>query len=165
MQLRWRELLETVGIVAVVASLIFVGYQIQQDHDIARSQLGSETFVMLDNIYEARYDPVLASAYVKMLDSPEELTKVEVFQLNSHLQAMAQIFFRECYLTRRDVFTECEELIRSHIPLYFGNKYAQIWWEGSMMKSFLPEWVDEEISKVDPNTESQRIEAIIEKLK
>ena len=165
MQLRWRDLIETVGIASLIASLVFVGYQIQQDRDIARSQLGSETFVMLDSIYEARYDPLLAAVYVKMLDSPEELTTVEAFQINSHLQAIAQILFRECYLTRRGVFTECEELILSHIPLYFGNAYAQIWWEGSLMKSFLPEWVDEEISKIDPDTESQRIRGILQRLK
>ena len=159
-QLRWRELFEGVGVTAIVASLIFVGYQIQQDHDIARSQLGSETFAMLGQIYEARSGPELSEIYFKMLDSPEELSTVEMLRVNNYLQSVTQLFFRECFLMRRNVFIECEDLIRSHVPLFFGNAYAKKWWEGSMMKRYLPEWVDEEISRVDPQAEIERIEEI-----
>jgi len=153
-------LFEPVGLAAIVASLVFVGYQIQQDHEIARSQLSSETIVMLAAIYETMSESDFSDVYVKMLDSPENLSTSEMVQINSHLQAVSQIFFRECFLMRGGVFGECEELIRSHIPLFFGNKYAQTWWEGSLMKAFLPDWVDEEISKLDPDTEMQRIEAV-----
>ena len=35
----WKYLVEIVGITAIVASLIFVGIQIQQDQRVARSQV------------------------------------------------------------------------------------------------------------------------------
>lgn len=35
---KWKDLLETVGFVALIASLIFVGLQIRQDHTLARAQ-------------------------------------------------------------------------------------------------------------------------------
>ena len=159
-ELSWRELFEGIGVAAIVASLIFVGYQIQQDRNIARSQLGSETFAMFGQIYEARYGPELSEIYVKMLESPDELSTVEMLRVNNYLQSVTQLFFRECYLMRRSVFVECEELIRSHVPLFFGNAYAKKWWKGSMMKRILPGWVDEEISRVDPQAELERIEEI-----
>jgi hypothetical protein len=35
---RWKDLLEAVGFTALIASLIFVGLQIRQDHTIAQAQ-------------------------------------------------------------------------------------------------------------------------------
>ena len=36
---KWKEIAEAIGIVAIVASLVFVGLQIRQDDDIARLEL------------------------------------------------------------------------------------------------------------------------------
>jgi hypothetical protein len=38
----WNEIAELVGIAAIVASLVFVGLQMRQDHVFARSELGSD---------------------------------------------------------------------------------------------------------------------------
>jgi hypothetical protein len=159
-QLRWKELFETIGLAAIVASLVFVGYQVRQDRAIARAQLGSESIFLLNATYEVMYDPGFSEAYAKMLDNPGGLSTSEMLQINYRLESITGIFFRECYLVRRGVFVGCESLIRTHIPLFFGNKYAQMWWEGSTFKPLLPGWVDEEISKLDPNTEMRKIEAI-----
>jgi len=35
---QWKDLLEAIGFVALIASLVFVGLQIRQDHTIARAQ-------------------------------------------------------------------------------------------------------------------------------
>ena len=59
-----------------------------------------------------------------------------------------------------DRFRECEEMARTNIPLFFGNRYAQSWWEGSKMRPILPNWMDAEIKALDPGTELQRIESV-----
>jgi len=38
----WKETAELVGIAAIVASLVFVGFQLRQEHKIARSEVWSE---------------------------------------------------------------------------------------------------------------------------
>jgi hypothetical protein len=35
---QWRDILEAIGFVILIASLIFVGLQIRQDHGIAQAQ-------------------------------------------------------------------------------------------------------------------------------
>ena len=35
----WKNILEVVGIIAIVASLLFVGYQLQQDRQLAAAQV------------------------------------------------------------------------------------------------------------------------------
>ena len=163
-QLRWKELFEVVGLAAIVASLVFVGFQIRQDRVIARSELASGTADVLLSIQEMMADPEYARVYAKMLDQPEDLSVEEMLQINRTLQMVSTLFFRECYLTDRGVFVECDGLIRSHMPLYFGNKYAQAWWKDSYMKPNLPNWVSEEIAGLDPDTERQRLEKVKEGL-
>ena len=115
---------------------------------------------MIIETYESMYDPELSRTYAKMLESPDDLTVEEMLQLNSRLEAVTELFFRECYLVRRGVFNECEEMARLNIPLFFGNRYAQSWWEGSKMRPRLPNWMDAEIKALDPGAELQRIESV-----
>jgi len=47
----WKDIAELVGIAAIVASLIFVGVQVQQDRQIAQAQAAAD---MLENGLESR---------------------------------------------------------------------------------------------------------------
>ena len=44
---RWRDLFELVGLLSVVASLIFVGIQLRQDQVLARAELASGSFTVM----------------------------------------------------------------------------------------------------------------------
>ena len=83
-----------------------------------------------------------------------------MMQINNRLDAVTDLFYRECYLVRRCVFANCDKMIRAYIPRFFGNEYAQKWWKAHPGKSYLPDWIDEEISKLDPETEMRIIEDI-----
>ena len=124
----WKEVLEGIGILSIVVSLVFVGLQIRQEQEIARAQLGSETSELVSAIYLTMTDPAFASTYTKMLHQPEQLTPEEMVQVNGILASVAEMFFRECYLLDRGVFTECHSFIDIHGERFFGNKYAQSWW-------------------------------------
>lgn len=159
-QFRWKEWIEAIGIATIVASLVFVGYQIQQDRAIARAQLGSETHTLINAVYEAMYDPEFSDVYAKMLEDSDSLSLSEMLQVNNRLNAVTDLFFRECYLVRRGVFANCDQMIRANVPRFFGNEYAQKWWKAQPQRSLLPEWLDEEILKVDPKTDMRIIEDI-----
>jgi hypothetical protein len=70
----WKDIAELIGIVAIVASLIFVGLQLKQSHEIAASQ-----------IYQDRTSATVA-AITAMMASPEltsGLAKLESDQLDT----------------------------------------------------------------------------------
>ena len=151
-QRSWKELFETVGLIAVVASLIFVGQQLRQDHVIARSQLGAETFERLEAIHVLKGASEFSEAYAKMLIEPERLTDSERVQLDSMYQMLVNIWVRECYLVARGIYVECGNAIRMQIRRYFGNRYAKSWWKANGASEgiyTLPEWVDSEIENAD----------------
>ena len=154
-QIRWKERAELLGLIAIVASLIFVGLQIRQEQVIARSQLGSETFERLTDRDLLLADPEFAKAWVKMLTSPDDLTDAEMVQINGFLGIVLNSWVRECYLMQRGVFAECSYVVRVTIGL-FGSKYAKSWWNINKPPSGatypLPEWVDTAINELDPDS-------------
>ncbi len=84
-----KEKIELVGIIAVVLSLLFVGYEIRQNTIVARAaayqSIGVATASVLDNTaHDLRYQEI----YLK---SPEELTQAEWGQLVSKMNAWARL--------------------------------------------------------------------------
>lgn len=148
---------QVIGMAAVIASLIFVGLEMQQDQRLVRSELGSQSFENSVALELVAADPAMASAFLIMQERPEDLTPEQEILVNSVLFSAKLLMNRECYLVNRNVFVECEGLVRSMAARYFSNDYAQFWWKNDPLlrqtNGYLPAWVDEEIEKVAPNKE------------
>jgi len=72
-----REWLEVIGLFSVVASLVFVGLQMKQSHEIAQSQASqARTAMSVETIVSTAENPLFTSAWAKMQtgeeQSPEE---------------------------------------------------------------------------------------------
>ena len=164
----FEKWVETFGILAVIASLLFVGFQIRQDHIIARSVLGSESFSKISEAFQTMADPNFSFIYAKMLKNPESLTNSEMLSLNTFYLQLTASFSRACYLVERGVFSGCEEEIRDMGPLFFSNKYAQNWWKiigPSVDASSLPKWIDSYIANLDTNVELENLHKLRKSLK
>ena len=159
---KFNEIAELVGIVAIVASLVFVGLQMRQDHVIARSELGAGSFESLALLRQEMTESEFAATYAKMLEQPEQLTTMEQLQVNAYLDAAKFLIIRECYLVVREIFTECDVLVRQYGPYFFGSRYAQTWWrlQSPQNLTFLEGWVDDEISSIDPEYNLKELRAI-----
>lgn len=159
-----KSAIEITGIFAIVASLIFVGFQLQQDRVIARSELTSESFQIISSIQDSLTDPDLAATFTKMLHEPEELSFQEKVQIDNLLRRVVGAYTRECYLKGRGILGECDAIIRATAPHYFGNAYGQAWYrlygpkgrEDDEMFPF-PNWAESEIQNLDSNLYRQRI--------
>ncbi len=150
----WKDLFEAVGLVAIVASLIFVGLQIRQEHTIARTELANGTADHKVRLDEMLSESELAAVYAKMLLAPDELSLAEKIQLHALLHTVNEIFLRECYIKARGLYEECSDIIRALIPYYFGNDYAQRWWRDNRPSTLyaLPAWVDDEITDLEKDS-------------
>lgn len=160
----WKDVAELVGIAAIVASLVFVGLQMRQDRVFARSELGAASFESLASLRQLMIDPEFAATYAKMLERPEQLTAAEQLQVNAYLDAAKFLIVRECYLKERGIFTECEIMVRQYGPYFFGNSYAQSWWQlqSPSELNFLPAWVNDEITGIDSEHNLGELRAIQE---
>lgn len=160
----WKDSAELVGIAAIVASLVFVGLQMRQDRIHARAELGAGSFESLASLRLELTSSEFAATYAKVLERPEQLTTAERLQINGYLDAVKLLIIRECYLKEREVFTECEVIVREYGPYFFGNRYAQSWWklQSPQELTFLPGWVDTEITAIDPGLNLRQLQALQE---
>ncbi len=158
----WKDVAEMIGIASIVASLVFVGLEMRQDHIVARSQLAAGTFENLAALRQEMTGPEFAATYARMLEQQEQLSTAEQLQVNAYLDAVKLLMIRECYLLERDIFTECSVFVLEYGPYFFGNSYAQTWWQLQSPRelSFLPGWVDDEISSIDPEYNLKELQAI-----
>jgi len=81
----WRSAAELIGVSAIVASLVFVGIQVQQDRDLAQVS----TFVSIADSANALSELVQAHSdvWVRGLNG-DELTKSELAVFISMVQAV-----------------------------------------------------------------------------
>lgn len=159
----WKDAFEAIGLVAIVASLVFVGFQLRQDQMIARAELTSNSFELMIALHQKMLDPEFASTFAKMLDRSEDLSLQEMVQIDSLLGAVRTLYIRECYLQARGIFVECEAIVQETVEKYFGNWYAQSWSLLNKPRDIdvlgsLPDWIDAKIESLDPNDYRRMIE-------
>ena len=161
----WKDVFEMIGLIAIVASLIFVGIQLRQEHVIARSELTSQSFELLVALDQNLLSPEFAATYAKMLDQSEPLSLEEMVQIDSLLRTVITMYQRECYLKARGIFVECDAIVQSTLSKYFGNWYGQSWWrlnrpelweEGDL--GSVPNWIDDAIEGLDQDAYQRMIE-------
>ena len=126
-----KETAELIGIAAIVASLIFVGLQLQQDRLLVRSEVGAVSLEFAATVHLAMIDPDISDPWAKMLDQPQNLTPSERLRIDGYLDAVRSVMLRECYLMAMEVFVECDGLVRGLAEKYFANEYAQTWWRNN----------------------------------
>ena len=144
----WKDIAELVGIAAIVASLLFVGLQMQQDRHLVRAELAAQTYTNFADLDLARSDGSVSAAFAKAISNPRELTLQEKLQIESQLQAFVSLLRRECFLVSIEVFVECEGVVDGGAPALFSNAYAQSWWASNHVRLRLPDWVNDKISRI-----------------
>ncbi len=107
----------------------------------------------------------LATIYAKVLDGSDELSTEEAIRLSSFYHTITGLFLRECHYVYRGIYDECDALIGAYVSRYFGNRFAQAWWEVNKPPPndpafTLPDWVDAEIERVGKESDKAKIEQL-----
>ncbi len=159
----WKELFESIGLLAVFFSLIFVAFQIRQDQQLTRSELGAGSTELSAEIAMMALESEFQKTFFKMINQPDQLTGDEIVEVGFFLQALKVLFIRECYLVDRGVFVECESTIRGNLRSYFENEFAKTWWkQNDTPNIFIPDWVSGEVAVLDANGNRRRLEELRE---
>ena len=147
----WKKLAESAGILAIVVGLFFVYEELRLSREIARAEMSAATNGLLFELDALERDPVFAATLLKSNENPEDLTAVERLQLNSLLNGVLEVYFRERYNYQRGIFEEWTSLIELSAPKYFARGYGQAYW--NVQKRRLPEDVVAAVDEVLKNVE------------
>ena len=126
--IQWLMVTSHLGI---LAGLILVGVQINQDNELTRLQIFSDTTTSRIQMHEALMGDNPAPVVMKSLTHPEDLTLEDLRIMDAYLLAAVNEERRRMVLEENGLqVTAVEE--EDLLLFYFGNKFAQAWWQQFM---------------------------------
>jgi len=161
------EWLQVIGSFGLLAGLILVALQIQQNTILVRAELVSNASDAWINIDASKQSENFASVLAKSIVNPQELTTAEILELDGYLFTYIDQLDRDRDLYDLGVFdTPPEALVRGSLSDYFGNEFARAWWVETKWKCELNivEAFDREIENISVSQDIDYIERIKSRL-
>ncbi len=161
------EWLQVIGSFGVLAGLILVALQIQQNTVLVRAELVSNASDAWINIDASKQSENFASVLAKSIVNPQELTTAEILELDGYLFTYIDQLDRDRDLYDLGVFdTPPEALVRGSLSDYFGNEFARAWWVETKWKFALDivEAIDREMENISVSQDIDYIERIKSRL-
>jgi hypothetical protein len=150
----WTKWLELAVNLSVVAGIVLLALEINQNSRIVRAQLESEAasgWIAIDASKQSeRFSATLAHA----IESPEELSLAEMVELDGYLFTYIDQLSRHRALLELGLVDQpVAAMIDGSIRDFMGNRYAQAWWAETKNKFSreLVGLVDERLSTVSPD--------------
>jgi hypothetical protein len=135
---------EIVGVVAIIASLIYVAVQIRQNTDIARATIVHETSVSFSRFHELlAADAELADIYIRGVRG-EDLTEIETRRFISLIEITMAYLEDVDHQYKSDLYFDEEDdidLILYVAPTYrefFCSPLFRKWWKDVAPDSITP---------------------------
>jgi len=144
-----KDIIDVIGLVAILLGLFFVYKEIELNATVARAQLSAETNQNLFALDQMLIEGDLSHAFRLAYEDPEELSPDERMRLNIFLANVLEQYARECYYEDLGIFSECESVPRSTALRYFGSRYGRAFWKtvrGRMIGPRISAIVDDELA-------------------
>jgi len=149
------ERVKGLGNVAVLAGIILIAVEINQNSRLVEVQLESDQAAAWIEIDASKQGERFAEVLAKAIERPEDLTLAEMLEMDGYLYTYLDQLWREETLYRLGLSDELEVLVRGTIRDFFGNEFAQAWWVETRFKfeddnSEVYEFVDRAIQNLSP---------------
>ena len=129
----WLQLLASVG---VIVGLALVAYELRQQHNLARAEMGSDMFSAFQSWNQSAQSESILGVTVKAAVSPDELTSEEHLLLDMYYWNTVIVFpIREAYMQRRGVFgnemteDDLQNVAQIAGSIIFATPYGKAWYE------------------------------------
>lgn len=143
---------QTIAVVAVLASLIFVGVQVRlstaqmkQSNNLARADMSERiTSGYADSLREISSNSELAGAFRKVMFDHEELSPIEQTQILTYFN-LTMMNFRAAYIASREGLVETsqlESILKNALWYLTAPAFASEWRRVQHTKLFEGEFVD-----------------------
>jgi hypothetical protein len=124
---RWTHI---IGALGIVAGLVLVAIELSQGRRLARAELGSGSIAYRQSLLESIQGEGLAAALAQSIEEPAGLSVEQQIILDAWYDDVMGQVLRQRYLLRLGIFKNpLEPFARIQARAYFGNAYAQAWWQ------------------------------------
>jgi hypothetical protein len=152
----WLQVTANLGI---VAGLLLVGVQLQQNADLRKTQLLYEESIRMVELETKVVGENAAKVWAKSLTDPRNLTLEEQRIMEALLWSYAEQLRATRMLAELGLLEDEEWRfrVRNDTSFFFGNRYGTAWWkefsdEGSTLPQDLIDAVNARLSETSPDS-------------
>jgi hypothetical protein len=152
----------------VLAGILVLVYELNQTRDLARIEFLANNDAVFQEIEREMMSPDVASIWAKAAINPASLSATEVRVLDAFLINLFN-FWRQNWTLEQEGFQESGDTVTTlsvDAPFYFGNTFAQVWWEDLKSIHHTPEilefdaLIDNALTDISPTTNREYIERL-----
>ena len=160
----WLQLFANIGI---LAGLIVVGFQMQQDRNLAAANLKSDSFRITYELQLAAMGEDPADSVTRLITAPETITPKDLMVIDAYMNAHLWIAFRNDSLEQAGLYdSEWTDRVIPDMAMNFGgNPYMR---HRALSFTHPAPWIQElksQIREVDPNFGIDLVNEKLERLK
>jgi hypothetical protein len=115
---------EIVAALGIIASLIYVGYQIRETRKAVRAATAQARTDLGVQLISSRYTSNISDLLVKSLEQPEELSQVERYKLKSFFYAHVRHCQNLFYQQEQGLLDEYFSIGVAHVTTHWVRHYA-----------------------------------------
>ncbi len=151
MSLKWKEVAELIGLVAILTGMYFVYAEIQQSSTIARAELSSANFQRMAELRDKLLDAEFSDLYQKGVRSPSDLNESERDVLGGYFMSLLWVLIFEKQNYDLGIFAEYDQMARFVTRQYFVRGYGRAFWNvaKNQFDVDIAAVVNEELAKID----------------
>lgn len=137
--------------VALLAGLVLVAYELNQNRSLARMDLVNEGNVVQNQIWANLMGELPGEVIARAAECPEEMTYADFMAMDAFLFTSMNTLYRNYELAEEGIFTaeEWRQSVETYASWFLGNPFGRAWWTEEARGFFPPEfasYVDEQVA-------------------
>ena len=151
MSLKWKEIAELTGLVAILVGMFFVYTEIQQNSTIARAELSAANFQRLAELRDKLLDTEFSDMYEKGVRTPEALNASERQVLKQYYGSFIWVLVAEYQNYNLGIFAEYDQMGRILARQQFHRGYGRAYWNAvkDRLDPNVANVVNQELANID----------------
>jgi hypothetical protein len=137
----WLTIAANVGL---LAGMVLVAYEINQNSQLARITLVNEGNIANNQFWTVLMGEAPGNAIAMSVECPEAMTYSDFMVMDVFLFIGMNYLYRNFELAQEGIFTEedWQELVESYTGYYLGSQFGQAWWDEEGRNFFADEFVN-----------------------
>ena len=138
---RWLSLGANVGL---LAGLVLVACEINQNSQLARAQLINEGNVALSHVWSNLMGENPTQAIARSVERPHEMSFSDFLVVDAYLFSSFNLLYRNYELAREGIFgmRDWQQGVDGYAAWFLGNPFGRAWWQEEARHFFSPEFAD-----------------------
>ena len=124
----WLTIIANIGL---VAGMVLVAYEINQNSQLARTALVNEGNIASNEFWANLMGDTPSDVIAMAVECPEAMTYSDYFEMDAYLFTAMNSLYRNYQLAQEGIFTDedWKEEVERYSAWYLGNPFGRAWWE------------------------------------